>query len=110
MKKFIAVYYAPAEAMAAMANITPEQAAEGMKPWFAWKEKCGDAVVDFGSPLMPGNRIEPSGSWSASTAQVTGFSILQGGSLDEVKAFFDGHPHLSWAPGCAIDVHEFAPM
>ncbi len=110
MKKFIAVYYAPASAMAAMANVTPEQAAEGMKPWMAWKEKCGDAIVDMGAPLMPGAALDASGKWSGSSKEVTGYSILQGESAEQVKALFDGHPHLSWAPGTSIEVHEFAPM
>ncbi len=110
MKKFVAIYYAPAEAMAAMANITPEQAAEGMKPWMAWKDKCGDAMVDLGAPLMPGQNIDASGNWKSSGTEVSGYSILQGESAEAVQALFEGHPHLSWAPGCSIGLHECAPM
>lgn len=110
MKKFIAIYNAPAEAMAAMSTMTPEQAAEGMKAWYAWKEKAGDAVVDFGAPLAPGSSINGDEKWSASDTKVSGYSILQGNSLEEVQSLFAGHPHLSWAPGCSIDVHEFAPI
>ncbi len=110
MKKFVAVYYAPASAMAQMANATPEQKAAGMAPWMDWKARAGDAIVDFGAPLMPGHQLDPSGNWSGSTNEVTGYSILQGNSIEEVKALFAGHPHLSWAPGCSIDVHEAAEM
>ena len=33
MKKFLVIYHAPAEAMEMMANASPEEKAEGMKPW-----------------------------------------------------------------------------
>ncbi len=37
MKKFLVLYYAPAaEAMKMMGNATPEQKADGMKPWMEW--------------------------------------------------------------------------
>ena len=109
MKKFVAIYYAPAEAVAAMANITPEQAAEGMKPWMAWKERIGDAMVDFGAPLMPGQATSGT-NWSASGTSVSGYSIVQSADLESAKALFDGHPHTSWAPGCSIELHECAQM
>ncbi len=110
MKKFVAIYYAPAEAMAQMANITPEQAAKGMEPWLKWREKCGNSIVDFGTPLVAGQSVNASGSWAGSTKQVSGYSILQGENADDVKALFEGHPHLSWAPGCEIEIHECAAM
>ena len=110
MKNFVAIYYAPAEAMAQMANITPEQAAEGMKPWMAWRDKVGDAMVDFGAPLVAGQSIDGNGNWSNSGSQVSGYSIVKSNDLASAQALFDGHPHLSWAPGCSIEVLECAQM
>ena len=110
MKKFLAIYYAPASALAAMANITPEEAAKGMEPWMQWNAKCGDHIVDLGAPLMGGQHLGTTGDWSGSEREVSGYSMLQGNSIDEVKALFEGHPHLSWAPGCAVEVYECAPM
>ncbi len=52
MSKYIVIYHAPAEVMAQMANATPEEREEGMKPWMAWAEKCGDQLVDLGTPLV----------------------------------------------------------
>ena len=110
MKKFIVIYHAPAEAMAQMANATPEQKAEGMKPWMAWVEKCGDGVVDLGSPLMGGLRLVPDGGTEPSTKEVTGYSILQAEDMDAAQALLQGHPHLSWTDGCDIEVYECVPL
>jgi len=49
MKKFMVIYHAPAEAVAQMESATPEQKAEGMKPWLAWKDSVGNKLVDFGA-------------------------------------------------------------
>ncbi len=110
MKKFLAVYHAPASVIAAMANISPEEKAKGMEPWMAWMTKCGDKMVDFGAPLMPGHTTSVSGTWSPSTTDVTGYSIVQGENIDEVKALFEDHPHISWANGCSIEIHETIAM
>jgi len=110
MKKFIAIYYTPASAAVASANMTPDQQAKGMEAWYAWKEKCGDAIVDFGAPLMPGQHLGASGNWSGSITTANGYSIVQGVDIESAKALFKGHPHLAWAPGTAIEVHEFAAM
>ncbi len=110
MKKYVAIYSAPGEAMSQMTNITPEQAAEGMKPWMAWKEKCGDSLVDMGAPLVAGQSSSSSGSWTGSGSGVSGYSIVQGETLEEVKTLFEDHPHLSWAPGCSVEILECAVM
>lgn len=110
MKKFVAIYYAPAEAMAKMSTISPEEATKGMEPWLAWREKCGDKMVDFGAPLVGGQVVDVSGNWQGSAKEVSGYSILQGENTEEVKALFKDHPHLSWAPGCAIEILECAAM
>lgn len=110
MKKFIALYYAPASAMAQMENITPEQHAKTMEAWYAWNTKCGEQMVDLGAPLMPAQNLSKNNAWTASNKEVTGYSILQGENEAAVKALFDGHPHLAWAEGCSIEVHEFAAM
>lgn len=110
MKKYIVIYHAPIEAMAEMANATPEQKEEGMKPWFAWKDSVGDKLVDFGSPLMGGQRLTPDGNALSSTKEVTGYSILQADDMEEAKQLLSGHPHLQWTGGCDIEVHECVEM
>ena len=110
MKKFIVIYHAPAEAMAQMANATPEQKMEGMKPWMAWAERCGDQLVDLGAPLFGGQRLSPDGTSQNSARDVSGYSILQAVDMAGVKALLKGHPHLQWTGGCDIEVHECASM
>lgn len=110
MKKFIVLYHAPAEAMAMMADATPEQKEEGMKPWMAWAEKCGPALVDLGTPLIGGIRLSPDGGSADSTKEVTGFSLLKAENMDAAKALMEGHPHLGWNGGCSIELHESVPL
>lgn len=106
MKKFIAIYHAAPEAMAQMTEATPEQKAEGMKYWLSWKEKVGEALVDFGSPLMGGIAINPSGNKTNSSKHVSGYSIVQADTAEAAHALFGDHPHLAWHPTASIEVHE----
>jgi len=110
MKKFVVIYHATAEAVAQMSNATPEQQAEGMKPWFAWKDSVGDKLIDFGSPLMGGIRLLPDGRTEKSKKEVTGYSLLQANDIEEAKSLIKNHPHLSWTGGCDIEVHECTEM
>jgi len=110
MKKFVVIYHAPAEAIAQMANVTPEQREEGMKPWMAWAEKCGNQLIDLGTPLMGGQKLSSDGSSEGSTRDVAGYSILEAENIDGAKALLEGHPHLSWMGGCDIEVHESMPL
>jgi len=110
MKNFIVIYHAPAEAMAAMAEATPEQKMEGMKPWMAWKDAVGDKMMDFGAPLMPGLKLLPDGTTENSTKEVTGYSIIQAEDMEGAKALLKGHPHLAWTGGCDIELHECIAM
>ncbi|MFC2125851.1 hypothetical protein ACFLU5_13675 [Bacteroidota bacterium] len=110
MKNFIVIYHAPAEAIAQMANATEEEKAEGMKPWMAWAEKCGDQLVDLGAPLMGGQKLLPNGDSENSTRNVCGYSILKAENIDGAKDLLKGHPHLGWMDSCDIEVHETAPM
>ena len=109
MKKFVVLYHSSVDAQKKMEEATPEQMAEGMKPWMAWAEKIGDALVEWGTPLFGGRKVTPK-SASASDKGVSGYSILQAESMDKAVDLVKDHPHLSWADGCNIEVHESAPM
>ncbi len=110
MKNFLVIYNAPQEVQAKNASITPEQAAEGMKPWLDWKERYESSIVDFGAPTMSGENLNAAGSWRRSGGEVCGYSILRGESLEAVREMLNGHHHLNWAPGCSIDVYECMNM
>ena len=110
MKKFIVTYHAPAEALAQSQESTPEQMEEGMKAWMEWASKCGDQLVDFGTPLAGGQKLIPDGTSQDSTREVCGYSILQASDIDEAKSLLQSHPHLAWTGGCEIEVHEAMPI
>ena len=85
MKKFIVIYHAPAEATAQMANVTPEQREEGMKPWMAWAQKCGSQLVDLGAPLVGGKKLNPDGTSKNSSREVCGYSILEAEDMEAAQ-------------------------
>ena len=105
MKNFVVIYHAPASFMEQAQNASPEEMQEGMKAWHEWAAKCGEALVDFGAPLVGGQKLSTSGS-SSSDKGVVGYSILQAEDMDGAKALLQSHPHLQWTAGCEIEVHE----
>jgi len=96
--------------MAAMADATPEQMEEGMKPWMAWKEKAGDSIVEMGSSFCASQKITPAVSGGNCSNMVTGFSFVKADNMDEARKLFESHPHLTWDPSCWVEVHETASM
>ena len=109
MKKFVVIYYAPTSAIEQMSAASPEEMQKGMEPWMDWVAKCGDALVDLGTPLGGGQNLSKSGN-SPSDKNVTGYSILQAEDIQGAIALLQGHPHLEMASGCEIEVHESMPL
>ena len=103
------LYHAPAAALEKMRDATPEQMKAGMEPWMAWAERCGEGLVDLGTPLGGGRRITATGS-APSDKEVVGYSILQAENAAAAHALLQGHPHLEWEEGCSIEVHEAQPL
>lgn len=110
MKKFIVIYHIPPQVAASTPEPTPEALQEGMKLWMAWAEKCGDKLVDMGTPLGGGQSLKPEGASTDSNKGVMGYSILQAEDMDEAKSLMDGHPHLGWNAECEIEIHESMPI
>lgn len=110
MKNFIVIYHAPIDALQQTANASPEEMKEGMEQWMVWAKNCGEKLVDMGTPLMGGVKLNTDGSSAPSEKQVCGYSVLQAENLDEAKALLKGHPHLGWNNACEIEVHETMPM
>ena len=97
------------EFLEAMKDMSPEDAKKGMEPWMAWAEKCGSGLVDFGAPLGNGQKVTKSGSAAGGSA-MSGYSILEAGDMNAALELVKDHPHLSWADGCEIEVHEAMPL
>src|SRR3954452_11932726 len=104
MKKYVVLYTAPVGASQQMAEATPEQQAKGMEAWMQWAQKCGDKIVDLGSPLTDGQKLLPAGS-TMSDLNIVGYSVLQAEDMNEAKTLLQGHPHLGWNASCTIEVY-----
>jgi hypothetical protein len=102
MPKYLVLYRAPTSGEELMARATPEQMRAGLDAWMAWAGKAGDAIVDLGAPLGRGEAV---GSATPGD-EITGFSILEAGSRDELRKLLEDHPHLD-TPGGSIEAHEF---
>jgi hypothetical protein len=90
------------------ANSAPEQMAAGMAVWQAWHEKCGSAIVDLGAPLDKSTMVA-GGSGTPKKTSITGYTLLQAGSLEEAVALVKGHPHF-YMPGSSVQILECVPM
>jgi hypothetical protein len=107
---FIVIYHAPNDFQQDAANSDPEEMKKGMEEWMVWAKKCGDQLVDMGTPLVGGQKLSPDDNSSKSEKGVVGYSVLQANNIEEAKALLTGHPHLNWNPGCEIEVHETMEM
>lgn len=105
MKKFMVLYHIPNNAKMETSNMSSEEQAKGIEAWMAWAQKCGDRLVDMGSPLANGLSLTLGGG-GASDKGVAGYSILQANNMEEATALLKGHPHLDWNAACSIEVHE----
>ncbi len=108
MKTFMALYMAPRSAIEKMMKATPEQAKAGMDAWKTWADANKSMIVDIGKPLGRTRRTKASGV-SDTSNEITGYTIVQGDSLDAVAAAFRGHPHLIME-GAYVDVLEAFDM
>ena len=109
MKKFVVIYMAPTSALAQMNNMTPEQAKAGMDEWMAWGKQHDDALVDMGAPLGKTKKVTTAGVADTNN-EITGYSIVEGESLDSVSKLFTAHPHLKMGAGAWIEIIETVAM
>lgn len=108
MSKFMVLYRSPVAAMEMVQSVSPEEMREGMKQFEDWMRKLGDGLVEMGTPLGAGVTSSRSGNAPTPTkGGITGYSIIEAGSMDEALAMLEGHPHLGWDEACEIEVHEF---
>jgi hypothetical protein len=106
MPKFLVLYESSVPPREMMAQATPEQMQEGMDAWGQWAGKAGSGVVDLGSPVSAEGTVGGGGG----NDRVTGFSILQADSKDDVERMLDGHPHLQSPGEPSIAVYEFLAL
>ena len=103
MSRYLLLYRSSRAAADQMANATPEQAQAGMEQWMSWAGRVGEAMVDMGAPT---DNVGSVGAAPDPGSFVGGYSILEAGSFDALKALLEGHPHLQMGPEASIDVFE----
>lgn len=110
MTKFIVTYLAPIDATWKTAESSPEDMEKSMEAWMRWAEKCGNKLVDMGTPLGNGMSLSPGGGSVSSESKIIGYSILQADSMEDARELLKEHPHLDWNAECKIEVHESLAM
>ena len=91
-------------------QMSPEDAAKVMDGWRTWMGTVGAALVDVGTPFGQGTSIVDDGS-SADAIELSGYSIVEAGSLAEAQARAQRHPVLSEGKGnYAVEVYEMLPV
>lgn len=100
MARYLLLYRADPEAMAAMPEPTPEQAEQMNAAWNAWAQQVGAGLIDFGAPTVAVS--------DGADRSVGGYSLIEAGSADAVESLLTGHPHR--AMGGTIDVYELTPI
>lgn len=103
--KFLAIYYATAEAQTRMSEDTPEQNAETIQKWMGWAEKVGKNMIDFGAPLMMATQVKADGKTEVGNGEVSGYTLFEATDLEEAAAMLNGHPHYE-IDGCRIELHQ----
>lgn len=109
MKRYIVLYYAPLAVAERFAQVTPEEAQQGMQLWIDWSQRIGTGLIDAGKPLGNARRITPTGV-SATDSKIIGMSILQAETMDEALGMVADHHHLGWAADCEIVLLEEQPI
>ena len=91
-------------------QMSPEDAAKVMDGWRTWMGTAGPALVDVGTPFGQGTSIVDDGS-SADPIELSGYSIVEAGTLAEARALAGSHPFLSDGKGnYAVEVYEMLPV
>ena len=105
MTTYLLLYRSPVSARQQMAGATPEQAQSGMDAWMAWAGAAGSAITDLGSPLALADTVGA----ASSDDTIGGYSIMEAGSVEELRGLLERHPHLQ-QDGTSIDVLEVLRM
>ncbi len=106
MSKFILLYKGPATPPEMMDE---EKRNKVMEAWRTWMEKAGPALVDVGSPMANGKAVVDDGS-SGEATELSGYSIVEAGSIDEALKLVEDHPFLSDKTGqFSVEVFELLP-
>lgn len=104
MSKFVFAYHGGTAAE------TEEEQAEVMAAWGAWMEGLGSALKDPGNPAGASKTITSNGSVTdgGGANPLTGYSIIEAGSLDEAVGLAKTNPIFD--SGGSVEVVEAVEM
>jgi hypothetical protein len=109
MKKFLALYMAPTTSMDEMMKTwSQEQMKAGMERWAVWMDAHKSLFIDQGAPAGKNMRVTSQGA-TAMRNEVTGYSIMQANSADEVSSILKDSPHFE-IPGAYVELTELLDM
>ena len=110
MKKFIAVYKAPAEEMQKMiTSMTPETRKTSMEEWMKWMTAHKADIADDGAPFGKTKQVTASGIADIRN-DLGGYTIVSAETHEEAAKFFSDNPHLKMAPSASIEIMEIVTM
>lgn len=103
MNTYLILYRAPKEAMQKMVNANQKVKEAGMQVWLEWKKQAGAALIEFGSPLINGKYTLDGKTFSDSTDDISGYSIMRANTDEQLEEMLENHPHYKWHEGCQIE-------
>jgi hypothetical protein len=109
MKKFMAMYMAPAATITEMMKATPDEMKAGMAEWTKWSDANKKSITDLGAPLGKTKRVT-SNSMSDTKNEITGYTIVEADSFDAAAKIFKNHPHFQMGNGTTIDLLELVQI
>ena len=89
---------------------TEQEQAKVMDAWGKWFGSMGSAVIDGGNPVGKSSTVQSNGSVvnNGGANPVSGYSLVEGSSLEDALAMAKGCPIL--ASGGSIEVAEAFDM
>jgi len=109
MAKYMVLYNSDLSSSQIMANASPEEMKASMEEWMRWRDTARQkAEVEFGLPLEAVGHIAPDGV-SDSATTVSGYSIIEADSRDDLLEVLKSHPQLK-RQGASMDVLEMLSM
>ena len=88
MRKFLVTYHGAGMPT----NPDPETMKKVKAAFASWLQEAGQAVVDPGAPIKPVAQV--SNGAPSPQVEVGGYSILQGDSVETVRAILAKHPFV----------------
>lgn len=84
----------------------PEAMEAGMQPWFDWKDRYGDRIVDLGAPFIKTMNVQEDASVIPSKRGASGYMIIAAESEEEALEILQASPLFPSFGGSEIELLE----